>query len=144
MYPTILDLCGLPPRKDIDGRSLVPLLRNPEGEWNHPAISSYDFSEFSIRTERWRCTRLIDGSEELYDHHKDPEEWTNLANVPRFKEIKAKLARHIPRNPAPLKQTSQKLSLHHFPPFRSRAEYEDWLKHGKDTPYLIKTYWQKD
>mgnify|MGYP006862973439 CR=1 FL=1 len=47
-------------------------------------------------------------------------------------------------SPAPLKQTSQKLSLHHFPPFRSRAEYEDWRKHGKDTRYLIETYWLQD
>ncbi len=144
MYPTILDLCGLPPRTGIDGRSLVPLLRDPQVEWGHPAISSYDFGEFSVRTERWRYTRLIDGSEELYDHDKDPEEWTNLANDPRLEEVKAKLARHIPRNPAPLKQTSQKLSLHHFPPFRSRAEYDDWLKHGKDTRYLIETYWQQE
>jgi len=88
MYPTIVDLCGLPPREDIDGRSLVPLLRNTEAEWNYPAVSSYDFSEFSIRTERWRYTRLIDGSEELYDHDKDPEEWTNLANAPQLQEIK--------------------------------------------------------
>lgn len=141
LYPTIVDLCALPPRKDIDGRSLVPLLRNHKAQWNHPAISSYDFSEFSVRTERWRYTRLIDGSEELYDHDRDPEEWHNLAGHPAMKKIKARLARHIPRNPAPLKQTSQKLSLHHIPPFRSRAEYEDWLKHGKDNSYLIKTYW---
>lgn len=46
--------------------------------------------------------------------------WDNvLRTVPM---IKAELARHIPR--APLKQTSQKLSRHHFPPFRSHAEYE--------------------
>ena len=121
----------------------MPLLRNPEAKWNHPAISSYDFNEFSIRTERWRYTRLIDGSEELYDHHKDPEGWTNLANAPQLKEIKARLARHIPQDPAPLKQTSQKVSLNHFPPFRSRAECDDWLEHGKDTRYLIKTYWQQ-
>jgi arylsulfatase A-like enzyme len=144
MYPSIVDLCGLPPRDDIDGRSLVPLLRDPETEWSHPAISSYDFGEFSLRTERWRYTRLIDGSEELYDHDKDPEEWTNLAYDPQLAEVKAELARHIPRNPAPLKQTSQKLSLHHFPPFRSRAEYEDWLRHGKDTRYLIETYWHTE
>jgi hypothetical protein len=31
-----------------------------------------------------------------------------------------------------------------FPPFRSRTEYEDWLEHGKDTRYLIRTYWQQD
>lgn len=143
MYPTILDLCGLPPGSDIDGRSLVPLLRDPGAEWDYPAISSYDFDEFSIRTERWRYTRLIDGSEELYDHRRDPEEWTNLAGDPRFSGIQAELARHIPASPAPLKQTSLELRRHHLPPFRSRAEYEDWLRHGKDTRYLIETYWQR-
>ena len=139
MYPTILDLCGLPPRKGIDGRSLAPLLRDPETEWSYPAISSYDFDEFSIRTERWRYTRLIDGSEELYDHDTDPEEWTNLAGDPKLQAIKTEMARHLPAKP-----TSQKLSLHHFPPIRSRAEYEDWRKHGKDTSYLIRTYWQHE
>ena len=144
LHPTILDLCGLPPRKDIDGRSLVPLLRDPQTEWRHAAISSYDFGEFSVRTERWRYTRLIDGSEELYDHYADPEEWTNVAGDPQFQAIKTKLAGHIPSDPAPLKQTSLKLSPHHFPPFRSRVEYEDWLKHEKDTHYLIRTYWQQE
>lgn len=96
-----------------------------------------------MRTERWRYTRYIDGSEDLYDHSKDAEEWVNLAGDPEFKEIKSELAQHIPKDPAPLKQTSLKLSLHHLPPFRSRAEHEDWLQHDKDTRYLIKTHWQR-
>ncbi len=142
IYPTLVDLCGLPARPDIDGHSLVPLLKNPSAEWDHPAISTYDFNEFSIRTERWRYTRYIDGSEELYDHTKDPEEWTNLAQDAEYDSIKQDLRQHIPSNPAPLVKTSLKLQSHHIPPFKSKAEYMDWLEHGKDTKYLIDKYWK--
>ena len=143
IYPTLVDLCGLPSRGDeIDGRSLVPLLKNPSAAWDYPAISSYDFSEFSVRMEQWRYTVYIDGSEELYDHRKDPEEWTNLANDPEYANIKAEMARHVPQNPAPLVKTSVKLQPHHTPPFKTKAEYQDWLEHGKDTKYLIEKYWK--
>jgi arylsulfatase A-like enzyme len=143
IYPTLVDLCGLPSRGDeIDGRSLVPLLKNPSAAWDYPAISSYDFSEFSVRTEQWRYTVYIDGSEELYDHSKDPEEWTNLANDPEYANIKAEMAKHVPQNPAPLVKTSARLQPHHTPPFKTKAEYQDWLEHGKDTKYIIEKYWK--
>ena len=143
IYPTLVDLCGLPSRGDeIDGRSLVPLLRDPSAGWDYPAVSCNDFSEFSIRTEKWRYTVYIDGSEELYDHVKDPEEWTNLAEDMQYEGIKQDLRRHIPANPAPLVKTSVKLKPHHTPPFKSKAEYVDWLEHGKDTKYLIEKYWK--
>ncbi|MFQ6039028.1 MAG: sulfatase, partial [Candidatus Aminicenantales bacterium] len=142
IYPTLLELCGLPPREDLDGHSLVPLLKDPTTTWTYPAISTYDFSEFSIRTEEWRYTVYIDGSEELYDHSKDPEEWTNLAEDRRYEKIKQRFSGLIPKNPAPLVKTSLKLEPHHFPPFKSREEYDDWLNHGKDTKYLIEKYWK--
>jgi len=142
IYPTLVDLCGLDKRNDIDGNSLVPLLRNPKAKWNHPAVTTYDFSEFSIRTEKFRYTVYIDGSEELYDHIKDPEEWTNLAQDPKYVGIKEQLSSHIPKSPAPLVKTSLKLMPHHSPPFKTRQEYLDWLSHGKDNKYLIEKYWK--
>ena len=115
---------GLLPQKDgLDGHSLIPLLKNPEADWDYPAISTYDFSEFSVRTQDWRYTRYIDDSEELYDHRTDPEEWTNLANKPKYEDVKKRLSLHIPENPAPLAETSYKLEPHHFPPFKSKKEY---------------------
>ena len=142
IYPTLIDLCGLSPNDQIDGRSLKPLLENPSSEWEHPAITTYDFDEFSIRSQRYRYTRYIDGSEELYDHTTDPEEWNNLATDARFDEIKNHHIAAIPKSPAPLKKTSEKLQPHHLPPFRSRAEYEEWLQHGKDNQYLLNKYWR--
>lgn len=123
MFPTLIELCGLPEKEGLDGRSLVPLLKNPATEWNYPALTTYDYSEFSIRTENWRYVRYIDDSEELYDHRNDPEEWTNLADDPKYKEIKEELAKHIPENLAPVMETSYKLMPHHIPPLKSKEEY---------------------
>jgi hypothetical protein len=92
-------------------------------KWDYPAISTYDFSEFSVRTEDWRYTRYIDDSEELYDHRKDPEEWTNLAGESAYGDVKKRLSQHIPKNPAPLVETSYKLMPHHFPPYKSKEDY---------------------
>ena len=142
IYPTLVDLCGLPRRKEVDGRSLVPLLRDPESDWPYPAVSTYDHGEFSIRDERWRYTRYIDGSEELYDHDADPEEWHNLAGEAEYAEVERTLAAHIPSEPAALVKTSEPLQAHHIPPFRSRVEYLEWLEHDKDTLYMIEKYWQ--
>lgn len=124
IYPTILDLAGLPERKELDGRSLVPLLKDPAAEWNYPAITTYDYGEFSIRTEDWRYIRYIDDNEELYDHRNDPEEWHNLANDPQYADIKAKMASYVPENPAPLlENTLIDLMPHHIPPIRSKEDY---------------------
>lgn len=141
IYPTLVELCGLPKNEAVDGRSLLPLLRNPSEEWPYAAITTYHFGEFSVRTERWRYTIYIDGSEELYDHDSDPEEWDNLASVDSFAAVKRQLAAHLPRNPTPLRRTSQKLQPHHIPPFRSVSDYEEWLENDKDFLYLIDKYW---
>jgi len=141
IYPTLVDLCGLPVRNDIDGRSLVPLLKDVEKEWNYPAISSYDWGEFSVRNEKWRYTTYIDGSEELYDHDSDPNEWFNLAGKEEYANVIDMMRRDLPPNPAPLKVSSEKLQPHHLPPFKSRAEYLDWLDHNKSYPYMIEKYW---
>ncbi|MBA7585701.1 hypothetical protein ES708_27689 [subsurface metagenome] len=144
IYPTLGTLCGLPERHDLDGHTLIPLLRDPKAEREYPAITSYDFSEFAVSTEEWRYIQYIDGSEELYDHIKDEEEWFNLANDPKYDHVKEQLIKHIPSSPAPLKVTSVKLKPHHQPPFRSRDEYQEWLNHGKDTKYIIEKYWKID
>ena len=100
LYPTLVDLCGLPKRPELDGRSLRPLLANPDATWNKPAITSLAPNRASVRTERWRYSRYQDG-EELYDHSSDPMEWTNLASVPEHAATKARLAGLLPDNPAP-------------------------------------------
>ena len=101
LYPTLVELCGLSPRKELEGTSLMPLLRNPKAPWGRPAVTTFRRGNHSIRTERWRYTRYHDGGEELYDHETDPMEWSNLAAKPEMRSVKAELARWLPKTNAP-------------------------------------------
>lgn len=100
VYPSLVDLAGLDIPDGLDGASIKPQLANPSTP-RGPAISSYGEGNTSIRTEHWRYIRYEDGSEELYDHRIDPNEWTNLASTPEHKDTKEKLAEMIPKNQHP-------------------------------------------
>ena len=104
MYPTLLELCGLPPNLDNDGRSFAQLLKNPSMEWNYPTLTTYQFKNHSITDGRYRYTWYggrADGAEELYDHDTDPLEHTNLASNLEYKEVIARLQQHVPTHHEP-------------------------------------------
>lgn len=78
VYPSLVELAGLPPRDDLEGISLVPQLKDPTTSRERPALTSHNQGNHGVRSERWRYIRYADGSEELYDHDADPHEWTNV------------------------------------------------------------------
>lgn len=96
VYPTLVELCGFPAREENEGVSVVPLLRDPEAKWNHPAVTTLSRGSHAIRNERWRYIRYANGDEELYDHQADPNEWNNLANQNEYEPVKRNLARWLP------------------------------------------------
>lgn len=96
MYPTLVEVCGLPARDDLEGLSLLPQLKNARTPRARPAITSHNQGNHAVRSERYRYIRYADGSEELYDHQSDPREWTNLAGEERFSEILAQHRRWLP------------------------------------------------
>ena len=98
IYPTLVDLCGLPPRTDLEGVSLTPQLKDATAPRDRPAITSHNQGNFGIRTEQWRYIRYADGAEELYDMVNDPREWTNLAAQSRG--VCAEMAKSIPKRDA--------------------------------------------
>ena len=51
IYPTLLELAGLPPKEDNDGLSLVPLLKNPSGKWVRPALMNEGPGNHAVRSE---------------------------------------------------------------------------------------------
>ncbi len=101
LYPTIVELCGVAARDGIDGQSLVPLLQDPDREWNRPALTTYGSGNHSIRTARWRYIRYHDGGEELYDHRRDPKEWTNVAAQAKHQATIDALRKLLPKTNAP-------------------------------------------
>ncbi len=100
IYPTLIDLCGLPPKQGLEGHSLAPQLKDPGTPRPWPAITTHNQGNDAVRTKHWRYIRYADGSEELYDHRSDPNEWTNLVTDARFSATKEELARWLPRSPA--------------------------------------------
>jgi arylsulfatase A-like enzyme len=101
IYPTLIELCGLPARRGLEGHSLVPQLKDATAKRPWPAITTHNQGNDSIRSEHWRYIRYADGSEELYDHRTDPNEWTNLAAEVKYAAIKHEMKRWLPRAPAP-------------------------------------------
>ncbi|MEM9015398.1 MAG: sulfatase [Verrucomicrobiota bacterium] len=96
LYPTLLELAGLENDPACDGVSLVPLLLDPDSEWDLPALMTYGRDNHAVRSDRWRYIRYADGSEELYDHERDPNEWTNLAEDPSYAAVKEAHREWIP------------------------------------------------
>ena len=107
LYPTLVDLCGLPTPDGLEGVSLLPLLKDPAAEWTRPAMTTWGRGNHSLRNDRFRYIRYADGGEELYDHQNDPHEWKNLASDPALAEVKDGLARWLPKVevPAPDEET---------------------------------------
>jgi iduronate 2-sulfatase len=101
IYPTLMDLAGLPIPSHVEGLSIKKLLENPTAKWEHPALTTYLFDNHAVRTEKWRYIRYADGSEELYDEEKDPNEWVNLAGRKELASVKAELAKYMPKENAP-------------------------------------------
>lgn len=97
LYPTLCELAGLEVPTQVESRSLVPLLKDPETAWDRPVVTTHGYMNHAVRSERYRYIRYSDGSEELYDHELDPYEWTNLANDPKYATVKAVLSRWLPK-----------------------------------------------
>lgn len=124
IFPTLLDLAQLPARKDLEGLSLVPQLRDVQAPRERPAITAHNPGNFSVRSEHWRYIRYADGSEELYDRGQDPHEWKNLAADPKYTDVKQEHARWLPKTIAPLAPGSKHRTLT-YDPVTKRVVWED-------------------
>jgi arylsulfatase A-like enzyme len=101
IYPTLVELAGLKAPGVLEGESLTPWLRNSAAPKKTPAVTTYLFGNHAVRTDRWRYIRYKDGTEELYDRAKDPNEWTNLAGKAELAATKKELAVWLPKHNEP-------------------------------------------
>jgi|GEM_PF-309241 len=98
MYPTLVELCDLPetPQK-LEGVSLAGTLADPGSAADRDIYLPHMFpSSYAIINRDWRFIRYKDGSEELYDLKKDPNEWHNLAGDRAFDAIRDRLRAKAP------------------------------------------------
>ena len=112
LYPTLIDLCGLPEKK-LDGKSIKPLLLNPALEWT-PTITTQGEGNHSVMSETWHYITHRNGTEQLYDLENDPMEWTNLvqAHPDKAQAVIAKLRPFLPkRNAAEVPKSKKDKSI---------------------------------
>jgi iduronate 2-sulfatase len=102
IFPTLCELANLPIPKFIDGKSLVPAIKNPNAIVGEFASSQFPRGKntmgYSIRTSRFRYTEWMKDSFttekpydkkyviacEMYDYQKDPQETESLLNKPEY------------------------------------------------------------
>jgi iduronate 2-sulfatase len=113
LYPTLVELCGLPPAPDLEGRSLGPQLRDPRqqgadvavSQHPHPSYGQATHMGYSVRTSRHRYVEWHDlatgvvTNRELYDHETDPAETHNRIADPAqsaaVKDLESRAARFV-------------------------------------------------
>lgn len=119
LFPTLAELCGVKTPDNLQGESLVPLLKDPAAKSRGWALTQVvrggggarnagkRFFGYSLRTPRWRYTEWDEGAQgrELYDHQNDPRELTNLADHPEHaatvKELSARIQAALPQTLPP-------------------------------------------
>lgn len=117
LFPTLTELCGITPPSNIQGQSLVPMLKDPTEKGRGWALTQVSrgggqaraavttnvsaegkqFFGYSLRTPRWRYTEWDEGEKgrELYDHDADSKEITNLADKPEHAATVAQLSEQM-------------------------------------------------
>lgn len=114
LYPTLVKMCGLPMNPANQGHDITPLLHNPQEKWDKVVITTFGPNNHAIRSDRYRYIHYEDGSEELYDHTSDPNEWYNLAGNPSYRAVKNELKKRLPDVNAPWSPVSQYTSNDYF------------------------------
>jgi arylsulfatase A-like enzyme len=102
IYPTLVELCGLPKPKEneLEGASLVQLLKKPSADWDKPGYSIWSedgqtIYGTAVRTEKFRYAEFGDSGKNgamLFDPHADPLEMKNLASEDKYKSVVAELS----------------------------------------------------
>ncbi len=96
LYPTLVELSGVPAKTDIEGNSLVELLDNPNTDsWDKPVIMSYGGTDY-IKTNKWRYVRDTNSSRRmLYDIENDPYEFNNLHDNAQYAAVISRLTTQL-------------------------------------------------
>lgn len=95
IYKTLNELCGLIEIQNIDGQSLVPQLNDVNKERTYPSLICFQQGNFALQANGYHYIRYKDGTEELYNHSNDINEWYNIADSNHI-EVLSNFRKFIP------------------------------------------------
>jgi iduronate 2-sulfatase len=117
IFPTVCQLAGLPVNNKLDGKSLLPALKNNSAKGKEYAISQYprgagdgpkEVMGYSLRSKQYRYTEWVKGfttnkifnekdvqATELYDYVNDPLETKNIAAEPAMQKVVLELKKQL-------------------------------------------------
>jgi iduronate 2-sulfatase len=90
IFPTLSSLAGLKLPTTVQGKSLVPILKDNDASVRDGSLS-LNKGGYSIRTSNWAFMRYADKSAELYDMEADPNQFKNLVDAPDYAETRKQL-----------------------------------------------------
>lgn len=103
--PTILEAADLHAPDDMDGRSLVPLMRKKSVKWRDAVFYEYYWewnfphtpTVFGVRTDRYKYIYYhgVWDVDELYDLKNDPQEMRNLIHEKEHQTLIASLKKRL-------------------------------------------------
>jgi iduronate 2-sulfatase len=87
LYPTLAELVGITIPDEVQGKSVVPVLKDASAPFRSGALSIIPHKGIALRTKDFSYMRYRDGSEELYDMLKDPKQFSNHAANPEYAAV---------------------------------------------------------
>ena len=94
IFPTMFELLGLPIPATVDGKSFLPVIKDPKRKTRDSMVYGYRHFQRALRTNRWKFIRYnVKGTQtrQLFDLQADPWEMKNLAADPALAETVSQL-----------------------------------------------------
>lgn len=91
IYPTLCELAGLELPPHLQGKSLVPTMKNPNAIHKKAIFGRYHAGE-TVRTERFQYSEWTNNDRMLYDHKRDPNEDINVVDDPKYSKVAEAMA----------------------------------------------------
>lgn len=97
IYPTLLELGGLPAYERNEGNSLVTLMKTNDSSKLAKAITTFGMNNHAIKMNGYRYIQYEDGKAEFYDHSNDPNEWSNQIDNKKYAAVIAEMKPYLPK-----------------------------------------------
>lgn len=113
IYPTLIELSGLPAYNKNEGVSLVSTMQVNGKSMSSYALTTYGMNNHAVKANSLRYIQYEDGAAELYDHKTDPNEFSNEASNPNYNNDIELLKQYLPEKNA----NWDKYSYYKFQPY---------------------------